>query len=125
LEVAEKKCTIEGGPRDRIEAIVFLRFQDCWRVSWTFFNEWKNGIPHDLCFLLNNCAVLFPSRETAMMAAEIFSTGQHMDIAPFAWKSYSNQIKFGGDPAGASGPFVSIKPRHRLDRRHVRRTIAP
>lgn len=45
----------------------------------------KFASPHILGYALANIPVLFPMAEAAIIAAELFSSGQNWDIAPMAW----------------------------------------
>jgi hypothetical protein len=85
-----------GGSRHRRTVLCVVRRRHGWHVNRRFFEEWKGGIPHDLCYAFNNHLATFPSRESAIDAAEIFSAGQHWEVAPLVWVNREGEWRFGG-----------------------------
>jgi hypothetical protein len=72
------------------------RWKAGWRIVRCFFDEWAGGIPHDLCWMLNDHVVVFPDAKSAIDAAEIFSDGPHCEVAPLAWITHDGRMRFGG-----------------------------
>jgi hypothetical protein len=67
-----------------------------WRVYRRFFEEWKGGIPYDLCYAFSYVAAVFPSDRSAIHAAELFSLGQNWEVAPLVWVNRQGEWRFGG-----------------------------
>lgn len=56
------------------------------KCGWWHVRLWDEGaVLHDLCIAFTDLTALFPTKETAMEAGDIYSSGQHWDIAPFVW----------------------------------------
>jgi hypothetical protein len=77
-----------------------------WDWGWWRVRLWdgSEGDPSDLCFVFTNHSVLFPSFDSAIAAATIFSSGQHWEIAPLAWMDQNETCRF-------------VQPRRRVRRR--------
>ena len=106
-ERGEQHCS-SGKARHRRTVLSAVRYRHGWRVFRIFFHEWKGGIPYDLCHALNDRAVLFPDSDSAMDAAEVFSFGQHWDVAPLVWLNRQGQSMY-GEPRLLLSPDFSYK----------------
>jgi hypothetical protein len=103
----ERHCH-SGKTRHGRTVLSVVRYNHGWRVFRYFFEECRTGIPYDLCYALNDHAVLFPSSETAIDAAEVFSFGQYWNVAPLAWMNNEGQYRF-GEPTLLLSPDFSYK----------------
>jgi hypothetical protein len=82
----------------RVTVMIVSRWRYGWRVSRRFFDTKGYSFPLDLCYLGADAAVVFPSSAAAINAAEIFSSGQHWDVAPFVWINTTGEFRFCPDP---------------------------
>ena len=55
---------------------------------------------YDLCLAFGNYVVLFPSRQSGIDAAEVFSSGQHWNVAPLVWADRNGNWRTGGGTDG-------------------------
>jgi hypothetical protein len=108
-----------GETRHGMRVLSAVRYKYGWRVFRRFFDECNAGIPFDLCYAIADHAALFPSSESAMDAAEIFSYGQYWDVAPLVWVNDRGEYR-NGDPNLLLSPDFRYNRRNKSEPRRGR-----
>jgi len=103
----ERHC-FSGKTRHCRTVLSVVRYSRGWRVFRRFFDEWTGGIPYDLCHVLSDHAILLPTSDSAIDAAEVFSFGQHWDVVPLVWLNDQGQSQY-GEPRLLLSPDFSYK----------------
>jgi hypothetical protein len=86
-------CAIRRTRRGEVVLKAILWDWGGWRVR--LFDE-RKGEPHDLCFAFTPRAALFPSPQSAMKAAEVFSSGQYWEVERLVWMDQEDNWHFRG-----------------------------
>jgi hypothetical protein len=80
------------------DVIINVILCDCgwWRVR--LFDKYKND-RQDLCLAFTSSAAIFPHAQSAMKAAEIFSSGQYWEVARLVWMDQADDWRFFKHPS--------------------------
>jgi hypothetical protein len=78
-------CWTERRSNSGLVSLVINRRHDIGWHARISVGGMASGNLHYLCYALTINPVVFPSAKLAKIAAEIFSSGQHWEVAPMVW----------------------------------------
>lgn len=84
-----------GKTQHGTDTLSVFQYDRGWRAFRRFFDECREGIRYELCYVLCDNVALFPCSSSAIDAAEIFSFGQYWDVAPLVWVSRRGDYRSG------------------------------